>query len=217
MKEMRFIVLSLFATLLVAQTPPAAQKKAPAASAMAAPAHNYKLSGSPTAPVTLELYTDFECPSCRMFFMQVLPDVKKNYVDTGKIQLLHRDYELPQHQFTKVATRYANAAGKLGQTQYDLVTQQIFQTQQEWSQNGNVDGQVAKVLSPADMAKVRDMVKNDSHLDDTVQADYKIATADGLNQTPTLVIVANGRRQRIDGALPYPVLKSYLDSMIAKK
>ncbi len=210
----------LLAGTAIAQTP-ALAKKAAATTVKAAinkapaPAKNYKLSGSPTAPITLEVYTDFECPSCRNFFLQVLPEVEKQYVATGKIQLLHRDMRLPMHQHTKVANRYANAAGQIGR--YEIVTKQIFEKQQDWAANGNVDGAVAAVLPPGEMQKVRELVKSDSHLEDSTVADEAMAGKDGLNQTPTLIIVKNGKRTKIDGFTQFNILKSYLDQLLASK
>ena len=71
---------------------------------------NFKETGSPSAPITLELFTDYQCPSCRMFYVDELPLVMSQYVNTGKVRLIHRDYPLPQHQYSRVATKYANAA-----------------------------------------------------------------------------------------------------------
>jgi protein-disulfide isomerase len=175
---------------------------------------NFKEAGSPSAPITLELYTDYQCPSCRNFYMEVLPPLISQYVATGKVRLIHRDFPLPQHQYTRVATKYANAAGEIGR--YDVVAGQIFKTQPEWEQNGNIDGEVAKVLPPAEMQKVRELVKSDTHLDDTVNSDLAMGARDGLNQTPTLVIVHNGKRQKIDGVVPFNILKSYIDQLLAK-
>jgi len=184
------------------------------AATTSAKATNFKETGSPSAPITLELFTDYQCPSCRMFYMDELPLVMSQYVNTGKVRLIHRDFPLPQHQYSKLATRYANAAGQVGM--YDVVAGQIFKTQQEWEQNGNVDGEVAKVVPPGNMQKIRELVKSDTHLDDSVTSDMAIANRDGLNQTPTLVIVRNGKRTKIDGAVPFTILKSYLDQLLAK-
>lgn len=202
---------------MVAQNTPAAAKKTPVTvTKAAAPAavKNFKLSGSPAATITIEVYTDYECPSCRNLYLQTLPELITQYVAKGKVQLLHRDFPLPQHQYSKIATRYANAAGQLGQ--YDIVANQLFKTQAEWSQNGNVDGTVAKVVAPGDLQKIRDLVKNDTHLDDTVTTDVAMANKDGLNQTPTLVVVNKGKRQKIDGFVPFMILKSYIDQQLAK-
>src|ERR1019366_9302450 len=100
---------------------------------------------------------------------------------------------------------------------FDVVALQLFQTQPAWSQSGNVDGTVAKVLTPAELEKVRTLVKTDSHLDDSVTRD--IAMADGtdhLTSTPTVVIVYKGKREAISGGAPYSVLKSYLNGKLSE-
>jgi len=203
---MRPILFLLPALALFAQTHKAAS---PAAA-------NFKVAGSPTAPLTLEVYADYECPHCMHFYQDVVPLVIDQYVKTGKVRLVHRDFPLQGHQYARIAAKYANAAGQLGM--YDVVVNQIFKTQGEWSQNGNIDGEVAKVVPPGTMQKIRELVKSDTHLDDTVNADMAQGTSDRLNQTPTLVIVNNktGNRQKIDGPLPFGILKSYLDQLLAK-
>jgi protein-disulfide isomerase len=205
---MKFLLFLLPAMMLVAQTPATAPKKAVVQKASLTQT-NFKESGSPSAPITIELYTDYECPACREFYLSSLPLLINDFVRTGKVRLIHRDYPLPQHQFTKVATRYANAAGQIGK--YDVVAHQIFESQPEWDQNGNIDAQVAKVLSPAEMEKVRTLVKTDSNLDDSVAKDQAMGVQDRLQETPTIVIVYKGKRETIGGAMPYTILKSYLD------
>jgi len=212
---MRYLLFFLPALLLAAQTP-AAHRKAPANKALAAVtvAKNFKESGSPTAPIRMEIYTDYECPACRDLYMNILPPLTADFVATGKVQILHRDFRIPSHQFSKVATRYANAAGMIGK--FDIVVNQLFVTQPEWAQTGNVDGTVAKVLSPADMEKVRAIVKGDSHLDDSVVKDEAMATnVDHLQETPTLVIISKGKRETIT-RVPYAVLKQYLNQKLAQ-
>jgi protein-disulfide isomerase len=131
------------------------------------------------------------------------------------VQLLHRDYPLPQHQYSRLATRFANAAGAIGK--YEVVANQLFVSQPEWSVNGNVEAAVAKVLSPADMEKVKAMVKSDTHLDDTVTTDVAMGNnQDHLTQTPTIVIIAKGKRDVIGGGMPYTILKQYLNQKLAQ-
>jgi protein-disulfide isomerase len=165
--------------------------------------------------VQIELYTDYQCPACRDFYMNTLPLLISNYVQTGKARLIHRDFLISGHQYTKLAAHYANAAGEIGK--YDVVGRQLFQTQPEWAQSGAVDAEVAKVLSPAEMQKVRAMVTgNDPRLDQTVEADMAVANQDNLRQTPTIVIVAKGKREVIGGGPPYSVLKAYLDKKLSE-
>jgi protein-disulfide isomerase len=206
------------ASLLSAQTS-APKSAAPAAKAAAAtpapaPAKNFKEIGSASAPITIEVYSDYECPSCRALWIDTMPLVMKDYVTPGKVRIIHRDFPLPQHQYTRLATRYANAAGQIGR--YELVFTQIFKTQPTWASNGQVDAAVAQVLPPGEIQNVRDLVKNDMHLDDTVTSDLQMGQNDRLTQTPTMEVVYKGNRQQIAGALPYSVLKSYLDQMLSK-
>jgi len=49
-----------------------------------------------------------------------------------------------------------------------------------------------------------------------VTADVALGGQDGLNQTPTLVIVHKGKRQKIDGMVPFTILKAYFDELLAK-
>jgi protein-disulfide isomerase len=213
-RTMRYLLIFVPLLLLAAETAPkkAADHKASAAAGVP---KNFKESGSPTAPVTVEVYTDYECPACRAFYMDTLPSLNADFVATGKVHLLHRDYPLPQHQYSKTAMHFANAAGEIGK--YDLVANQIFVSQPQWSQNGNVEAAVAKVLPPADLEKVKTIMKTDTHIDDSVTQDVAMANnTDHLNQTPTIVIVAKGKRDVIAGGMPYSILKQYLNQKLAQ-
>jgi protein-disulfide isomerase len=173
---------------------------------------NFKEQGSPSAAVTLEIYTDYECPSCAMLYRDFMPKLMAEYVRTGKVKVLHRDFPLPQHPYAKLAARYANAAGRLGY--YDAAVEQIFKTQEQWNSSGNVDAQLVAVLPPGVMQKVREMVKSDSALDDTVEADLAMVRSDKVNQTPSIVVVAKGRRQGMAGVPNWDLFKSYLDKLL---
>jgi protein-disulfide isomerase len=199
---MRFLMLFVPAVLMVA-------------TATAADVKNFKESGSATAPVTVEVYTDFQCPHCREFYMAVLPSLTTEFINTGKVRLIHRDFRLPQFQYSKTAARYANASGEVGK--YDVVANQLFLTQPDWAQNGNVDGAVAKVLTPAELEKVRAMVKDDAHLDDASVKDEAMAmNVDHIQATPTVVIVYKGKREAISGGVSFPLLKSYINGKLAE-
>ena len=201
----------------VAATPqrPAAPLATQLAAPLATPApRSFKESGNPDAPLTCEIFTDYECPHCATVFDQVVPMLLAEYVQTGKMKFIHRDLPLPQHQYARLAARYANAAGRVGQ--YEIVVNQIFRTQPVWARTGDVDSQVAQVLPPDAMEKVRTLVTHDGHLEDTVAEDLAIARQDILNQTPSLVVTYKGKRQVVAPVPPYSLLKNYLDELLTK-
>jgi len=172
----------------------------------------FKTSGSASAPITLEIYSDYECPYCARFYDETVPLILAQYVATGKVRLIHRDLPLPQHRWAHIAARYANAAGELGE--YDLAVNRIFQTQDAWRDNGNIDAQLAQVLPPGLMQKVRERVMNDSTLDRSIAADLEMVSKDHVNQTPSLVIESKGKRENIGPPPSFGVLKNYLDQLL---
>jgi protein-disulfide isomerase len=194
-----------------------AQKPAPkpAAAAVETPAPvNFKESGNPSAPIMIEVFTDYQCPHCATIYDQIIPPLRAEYVLTGKVKLVHRDFPLPMHAYARLAARYANAAGAVGQ--YELVVNQIFRTQAIWAQSGDLDSLVAQVLSADQMERVRDLVRSDAHLDDGVEGDVAIARQNSLNQTPSLIVTYKGKHQVVAPIPPYSLLKSYLDELLTK-
>lgn len=215
--------------LLTAQTataPKAAAKSTAAAKSAAAAKPsalltNYKESGSPTAPITIEAYTDYECPHCALFFKNFMPQFTADYIATGKVKFVHRDFPLPMHPHAQMAAKYANAAGEIGF--YNLAVDQIFKTQDTWSINdkntGDIDGELAKVLPPGAMQKVRELVKTDKQIDDSIAKDVNMAeNVDHVPSTPTIVVVSKGKREPISSIMnmPYSIFKKYLDQKLAQ-
>lgn len=175
---------------------------------------NYKESGSPSAPITVEIFSDYQCPACAYFYTNIFPQFEAEFVKTGKVRVVHRDFPLSQHPYAKLAARYANAAGELGH--YDEVFMQLFRHQAEWEENGNVDAAVAQVLPPGTMQQVRTRVEKDAKLDDTVNSDLALVAKEQIHQTPTLVFVYKGERHVVKGPPSLTILKSYIDEMLAK-
>jgi protein-disulfide isomerase len=178
------------------------------------PAVNYKESGSPAAPVVVEIFSDYECPACAAFYTGVFPQFVADYVKTGRVRVVHRDFPLPQHPFAKLAARYANAAGELGH--YDEVVNHLFANQFEWAANGNVDADVAQVLPAETMRRVRALVESDPKLDATVAADLSIVARDRINQTPTIVFVYKGTRRTVTGPPSFSLLRKYLEEILVQ-
>lgn len=175
---------------------------------------NYKESGSASAPVTVEIFSDYECPACASFYTSVFPQFADEYVKTGKVRVIHRDFPLPQHPYARLAARYANAAGELGH--YDEVVMQLFSHQADWAANGNVDALVAQVLAPGAMQQVRALVEKDPKLDDTVVSDLALVAKEQINQTPTIVFVHKGDRRKVNGPPTLTILKSFLQEMLSQ-
>jgi protein-disulfide isomerase len=137
-----------------------------------------------------------------------------NYVSTGRVYLIHRDFPLPMHAHSKVAAQYARAAAQLGKG--EPVEQALFENQEKWENSGDIDGTVAAVLSPAEMTKVRALVKGGT-LDPLIEKDLALGRVYNVNQTPTTIIHSNGQTYPVVGVQSYAVLHQFLDQLLSQK
>jgi protein-disulfide isomerase len=167
-------------------------------------------AGSKNAPIVMEVFSDFQCPACKTLFMTTNRQVMDNYVSTGKVYLVHRDFPLPMHAHSQVAAQYSRAAAQIGK--FELVEQRLFETQEKWEQTGDVDGTVAAVLSPAEMTKVRALVKGGT-LSAAIQKDVALGRLYNVNQTPTTVFHAKGQTYPYAGVMSYDILRNFLDQL----
>jgi len=192
----------------------ASRPPAPQSAAGLADVDPHKAFGSKTAPVTMEVFSDFQCPACKTLFTSTNRRLMDDYVSNGKVYLIHRDFPLPMHAYSRVAARYARAAAQLGKV--EPVEQALFQNQEKWEQNGDVDGTVAAVLSAAEMAKVRALVKGGT-LDAAIDKDYALGQTYHVNQTPTTIFHCKGQTYPYSGVMTYDILKQFLDQLLSQK
>jgi protein-disulfide isomerase len=197
--------MKLFALALVAALP---------ALAASLDSDKSKIVGNPNAPVTIEIYSDFECPMCRTFHIETLPQLVKNYALPGKVCIISREFPLniPEHKYSREAANYATAAARVGQ--YQAVADVLFKTQASWAASGKVWQAVASVLTAADQKKVQALAK-DPGVASGVQADVARGQAAGINQTPTAIVKRGSKQYPLSGyALKYDLLKTFLDDLL---
>ena len=171
-----------------------------------------KSPGSPNAPVTIEIFSDFQCQHCAKLHMETLKAAMADCVAKGQVRLIHRDYPLEQHKFARLAARYANAAAQIGR--YEKVCDQLFSLQEEWGIKGNVDQVVSRVLTPAEMVQIRKLISVPG-AEKTIDRDLALGNMIPLEVTPTMVVKAKNKTYPISGAVTYPILKRFIDSLIA--
>ena len=172
--------------------------------------------GSKNAPVVIEVFSDFQCPACRQLYAATNRQLVDNFVNTGKVYLIHRDFPLQMHAYSKVAALYGRAASQIGK--YEPVEQTLFENQEKWGQSGDVDGTVAAVLSPADMTKVRNLLKTGApQLQSLIDKDLALGRIDNVNQTPTTIFHSKGQTYPVAGAMTFEVLKGFVDQLLGQK
>jgi protein-disulfide isomerase len=157
--------------------------------------------GNPDAPVTMEEYTEFLCPACARFANQTLPQIKEDYVKTGKVKLVI--YVFPPFELGNAAL-CANEQGKFSEF-HDY----IFQHQQEISNEEDIKNYaINSGLNAQEFTAcyAQDKFKN------KLNAWYNEGGKRGVTATPTFFI--NG--QQFVGAYPYADFKKIIDEKLAE-
>lgn len=210
-----------------------ARARAGASDAGAVPVKSYGTKG---APITMEVFTDYECPSCRAFFEQTLRPMINDYVASGKVYLIHRDYPLQMHTYSGVAARWANAAAKIGD--FQAAEAALYDNQEAWTPNGDVAKYLSAAMSSADFRRAEAMVKgcegtapqakadrssplpagdHACSLDLAMAGDIELGYKIPVTATPTYVIGYKGQQlPPSSGFVSWPVMKQFLDSLLAQ-
>jgi protein-disulfide isomerase len=165
--------------------------------------------GSPTAPVEVIEFADFECPACGQYATVTEPDVRTNLVNTGQVRVRYMDYPLPMHKNTwdaSLAAACANAQGKFWEM-HDA----LFANQDRW--NGEATSRPRKVIAGLAQGLGLDMTKYEACMEaetfrPQIQANAAEAEKRQIASTPTFVF--NGTV--VPGALPFDKFKQYVDS-----
>ena len=190
-----------------------------------------KAVGFPSAPIVMEVYSDYMCPQCRNFYMGTLKAMMNDYVPAGKVYLIHRDFPLPitDHKFNWDAARWGTAAARIGR--FEEVDRALYDNEPTWGADGNIQKFVAATLSPADFKRVQKMVAPclsqtppelrptvptgaTCSLDTFIQQDIAVGKQVPVQSTPTYVITNKGSRiPPGSGFVSWPLLKQFLDSL----
>jgi protein-disulfide isomerase len=173
-----------------------------------------KSLGSPSAPVRIDEFSDFQCPACGNFYRNTMRQVIDNYVSTGKVFVVHHDFPLSMHSHSREAARWANAAAAAGL--FEQVEQALFTKQDDWGETGKIEPMLADVLSAAEMKKVEMIYQQDGpQLDAAIESDLALGRSKNVEQTPTIFVTSKGTMQPLPpGGVTYALMKQYLDYLL---
>lgn len=198
---MKNIIASLFLVALAAGA--GEQKTAPAGKAL----------GVPTAPITLEVFSDYQCPSCKLLYEDTLKPLMADYVSKGKVYLIHRDFPLAMHPHAREAAIYANASLRVNR--YEQVCGALFRRQAAWAADGKIDDAVATVLNAAEMKKVRALIK-DPQMSVEMEQDIALGAKAKIRQTPTMIFTHKDKVYPVTGSVNYAILRKFIDDLLSK-
>ncbi|HEX9368586.1 MAG TPA: thioredoxin domain-containing protein [Vicinamibacterales bacterium] len=168
--------------------------------------------GRPDAPLTMVEFTDLQCPFCRQYMLTSFDEIKKNWIDTGKLRYISRDFPLDFHAQAMPAARAARCAGEQGK---------FWEMRLGLMRNANL-------LTPEYITKTGGDLKLDAKAfaactattkyDAEIQAETAEGAKLGVGGTPTFVMgrttAAAIEGPMLVGALPYAQFDAKLKSLL---
>lgn len=179
-----------------------------------APAQEFNVLGHPDAPVTIIEFTDLQCPYCARFATQTFPQIRRNYIDTGKVRYTSRDLPLPMHEFAVSAAVAARCAGEQGR--FWGYREALFAMQDRLGSAPYDELARRLELDAERFASCR----ADGRQESKVRADLELAQSFGIASTPTFAIgrLVGGvfEGETVRGAKSYEEFAARIDALLGQ-
>jgi len=168
--------------------------------------------GRDDAPVTMVEFADYQCPFCRKFNSDTFTELKKNYIDTGKVRFVSRDLPLDFHPNAPGAAVAAHCAGE--QDKFWELRDLMVANSADLSQDSLLKyGEKVSLDMPAFRACL-----SDKKYTAAIQKDVADAGTLGISGTPSFVVGRTAKDQidgvRIVGAVPYSVFETAIKNQL---
>lgn len=184
---------------------------------------NDPVLGDKNAPVTLIEFSDYECPFCKRAFTDVLPELKKTYIDTGKVKLVYRDFPLSFHANAQKEAEAAECArSQSNDVTYFKFHDQIF-TQTTAGGTGLALTQLPVIAKNLGLNVNQFQQCLDSgKFKDEVAKDIADGSAAGVSGTPSWIIGTSSKDGQVEGQLivgaqPFSAFKTIIDEKLNGK
>lgn len=188
MRKIWFVLLGLLSFLYFspgttsAASPPAAAADAQAVLQIT---KDDRILGNPEAPITIIEYASMTCPHCAHFQDDVLPEIKKQWIDAGKAKLVLRDFPLDEE-----ALRAAMIARCAPPSRYYAFADTFFAQQEKWVGNRDFRGELARLARLGGMSREQfdSCLKNTRLENQIVEGRFVASKQLDVNSTPTFFI-----------------------------
>ena len=174
------------------------------------PLNNKIAIGPSDATVKVKVFSSLTCPHCANFHINVVPKIKKEYVNSGKVQLIFIDFPLDQAAFN--ASKLLHCLDQKKQMDFLDI---IYQTQNKWTNGSNlndINENLKKIIvnlgissSQFDKCLVDEGISN-KILSERIDANHKYV----IESTPTIVI----NEKKLEGSATFKNIKKKIEKLI---
>ena len=166
--------------------------------------------GTDEAPVKIKIFSSLTCPHCANFHIKIVPEIKKKYVESGKVQLIFFDFPLDQAAFN--ASKLLHCVDQKKQI---VFLDTIYENQDKWTAGSNINEinnnlkkivQILGISSTQFDKCLNDEVISDKILNGRIDAHKKYS----INSTPTIII----NEKKLKGSASFKNIKKKIEKLI---
>jgi len=171
--------------------------------------------GKPDAPLTIMAFIDYQCGFCAQFFESVFPDLKRDFIDSGKLKFIFRDFPLPMHNMAQSGALHANCAREQGK--YMQMHDALYKDAEQLS-DGAFEAIYAD-LPGLDQKKLKLCLKSEAQIE-KIKADLEEGDRLGVSATPSFFLTKTapaGEKMEgflVRGSQPYQIFKDALNGLL---
>lgn len=171
--------------------------------------------GSPTAPVVMAVWYDYQCPFCKQFELTTMSEIFTNYVETGKVRVVFKDFQFLGPD-SDTAALFARAMWEAYPDRfYEWYVKMAESQDEEHGGFGNLESikTMTATISGVDVARVESLMnEKKSEYQAAITADRAEGSAFGIQGTPSMIIGTT----LLSGAQPTAAVASLIDAELAK-
>ena len=166
--------------------------------------------GKNEAPIKIKIFSSLTCPHCANFHINVVPKIKKEYVDPGKVQLIFIDFPLDQAAFN--ASKLLHC---LDQKKQITFLDKIYENQSQWNSGQNLSEinnnlkEIVKVLG-INSKEFDKCLNNDIIVDQIINGRIDAIQKYSINSTPTIII----NEKKLEGSANFKNIKKKIEKLI---
>jgi protein-disulfide isomerase len=171
---------------------------------------DFVILGSHNAPVKIKIFSSLTCPHCASFHVDVVPEIKKKYVDSDRVQLIFIDFPLDQIAFN--ASKLLHCLDKKKQISF-LDT--IYETQNKWTVGSNlndINKNLKKIVENLGITSMqfKECLINEDISDKILNARIDAHKKYSIESTPTIII----NEKKLEGSASFENIEKIIEKLI---
>ena len=166
--------------------------------------------GLDAAPIKIKIFSSLTCPHCADFHINVVPKIKKKYIETGKVQLIFIDFPLDQMAFN--ASKLLHCLDKKKQL---IFLDTVYETQNKWTNGSTINDineNLKKIVGNLGINSTQfDQCLIDENISDKI-LNYRIDASRkySIDSTPTIII----NEKKLEGSVSFQNIEKKIEKLI---